>query len=77
MTKAPTNTLHISGLTAMEVESYFERFGETGWLDCEEKILIDVKALNEFELSKYDMFFGLVTKDYDWIIVDLSEYKKH
>lgn len=77
MTKKFSRTLTISGLTRIKVESYFEKFGETGWLDCEEKILIDVKSLNEHEISKYNMFFGIDAIDFDWIVVDLKDFTRH
>lgn len=76
MIKTPTSSLYISGLTAMEVESYFEKFGEEGWLDIEEKILIPLKKLNEFSISKVEMFFGIVASNYTFIIVDLSDMQK-
>lgn len=72
MTKTSVNSLAISGLTKEEINSYFEKFGETGWLDCEGKILINVSSLNEFEISKYNMFFGIFATDFGWIVVDLS-----
>lgn len=71
MIKTPTNSIYISGLTAMEVESYFEKFGEDGWLDIEEKILIPLKEQNEFLISKLNNFFGIQCQDYSWIVVDL------
>jgi hypothetical protein len=72
MIKTLSNILTISGLTAMEQDSYFEKFGENGWLDVEQKILIDVKSLNEYEISKYDMFFGISIVDYEWVVVNLG-----
>ena len=76
MIKTPAKSLYISGLSGMEVESYFEKFGETGWLDIEQKILIAVKEMNEFEISKLNTFFGIMAQDYTWVIVDLSDMQK-
>ncbi len=79
MIKTETNSLYVSGLSAMEVESYFEKFGEEGWLDCEEKILISVKDKNEYQISKLENFFNIIlwkTVNIAWIIVDLSDMKK-
>jgi hypothetical protein len=75
MKKRKIDSLMISNLTRMEFGSYIEKFGDNGWLDIENKILIDMREMNEFSVSKLDTFFGINSSDYLFIIVDLNDMK--
>ncbi len=76
MKKKESSCLIISNLTRMEFGSYIEKFGEEGWLDVENKILINISEKDECEISKLNMFFGINSSDYLFIIVDLNELKE-
>lgn len=73
MKKKESNCLIISNLTRMEFGRYIEKFGEEGWLDNENKILINVAEMNEFGISNLNTLFGINSSDYLFIIVDLND----
>lgn len=68
-----TSTIEINGLTRKELGSYFEKFGQQGWLDCEGFILIDIFNRDVYELNKLDTFFNIDSRKYRFIVVNLNE----
>lgn len=54
-----TNCIVVTGLTDIETKSYFEKFGEQYYNDKEEIICIPLQKMNEFEMSKLEMFFAV------------------
>ncbi len=76
MITTETKSIYISGLSTMELDSYFEKFGEEGWLDCEEKILIEIKNKNVAQINKLETFFNINTDGFTFIVVELSDRQK-
>ena len=68
-----TSTIEINNLTKQEIGSYFEKFGEEGWLDVENFILIDMSDKNLDQINKLDTFFNIDSRKYRFIVVNLNE----
>lgn len=67
------STIEINGLTDKEIFSYFQKFGEDGWLDCEGYILIDILEKDINELYELDTFFKIDSRKYRFIIINLEK----
>ena len=71
MKNCVTTTLRISGLSEIEKYSYFEKFGRSGFLEVEGKILLDLKEFNEFGISELNTFFNISAENFDYLVIEL------
>jgi SepF-like predicted cell division protein (DUF552 family) len=68
-------TIQIREFTVREVDAYFNIFGEEGWLDVENFVIIDVKDLKKHDpdrLNHLGRHFKRKFDDFDWVILDLN-----
>ena len=72
MQTSNVNTLFIDGLTRMERASYFEKFGQLGFLNIENQALIEIERENKYTISKLNTFFNIFAENFDYLIVDLD-----
>ena len=77
MNISSSNCITVSGLTNVEVNSYFEKFGEAYWAADENIVCIPVAEMKEFRISELEIFFGVtLSKLTRYLIVRLDPFKK-
>ena len=53
-----TNCVIVKEMTEVERRSYFEKFGESYWMDIENIICIPLREMSGDQISKLEMFFA-------------------
>ena len=58
--------------TPAEIDSYFERFGESYWNDTENIVCVPVEDLNKYQRDKYNFFLNTIVDLYDYLILNFD-----
>ena len=78
MITTPVNSIYISGLTIVEMQSYFEKFGSEGFFGGHGggRVLISIKDKNQYVINKLETFFNIDLTNITFVVLDFSDTRK-